>query len=160
MRRNDVVTSFIIPLALVCTITRSSASSVFSDFGGDWRGNGIISLTDGSQEKIRCRAGYGVRGDGNALSIDVNCASDSYRVHIVANAVAQGNTFSGTWQETTRQVSGDVTGRIPAAGEMQASFEVMGGGLQLSARTNGRRQDIVIQSQGTDIRGVTISLKR
>ena len=137
-----------------------SAASVFSGFEGAWRGRGNISLSDGSHEAIRCHGAYGLGGAGNALSVDVNCASDSYRIHIVANVVAQGNIFSGSWQETTRQLGGTVTGRIPTQGEMQASFEAMGGGLQLGARTNGRRQAITIQSQGSDIQGVSISLKR
>lgn len=148
-------------LLMVPAGTSSAASEgVFADFGGNWRGRGTVSLTDGSHEAIRCRAAYGIRSDGDALSVDVNCASDSYRVHIVANVVAQGTSFSGTWQETTRQVGGNVTGSIPAAGEMQASFQAMGGGLQIGARANGRRQAVTIQSQGSDIQGVSITLKR
>lgn len=138
----------------------ASAATVFDGFEGTWRGRGTVSLTDGSREAIRCRAVYGLRGDGNALSVDVNCASDSYRVHIVANAVAQGSALSGSWQETTRQIGGTLTGRVPAYGEMQASFETTGGGLQLGAHTDGRRQAITIEAQGSDIRSVDISLKR
>lgn len=119
-----------------------------------------MSLNDGSREILRCRASYGVRSSGDALSVDMNCKSDSYRVHIVANVVAQGTTLSGSWQETTRHVEGTVTGRIPMPGEMQASFEAMGGGLQLGARTNGSLQAITINSQGSAIQSISLLLKR
>ena len=144
----------------VASASPGDAASVFSGFEGHWRGGGTVSLTDGSREAIRCRATYALRGDGGSLSVDVNCASDSYRVHIAANVVAQGDAFSGNWQETTRQVGGAVTGRIPAPGEMQASFETMGGGIQLGATVRGRRQALTMRSQGSDIQAVDISLSR
>ncbi len=74
--------------------------------------------------------------------------------------VAQGNNFSGTWKETTRQVDGKVTGRVPAPGEFQASLEGTGFGIQLSATTNGKQQAVTIQSQGTDVQTVKISLRK
>lgn len=133
---------------------------MFAGFGGSWRGGGDVTLADGSREAIRCKAAYGVRGDGDALSVDIDCASDSYRVHIIANAVAQGDGFAGSWQETTRGIGGTVTGRVPASGEMRATFETMGGGFQLSARVGGRRQVVEITSQGSDIRAVGIVFTR
>ncbi len=135
------------------------AASAFAGFEGSWRGQGTVSLTDGSREAIRCRALYGVRSD-DALSVDVNCASDSYRVHILANVVAKGNALSGSWQETTRQLGGTVTGRVPKPGELQAAFETMGGGLQLSARVDQRRQVVIMNSQGTDLQAISISFTR
>ena len=88
-------------------------------------------MTDGSQEKIRCKASYSVGPSGEALNINVNCASDSYRVNIISNVVADGTSFSGTWRETTRQADGKVTGRVPAPGELQASLDGTGFGIQL-----------------------------
>ena len=39
-------------------------------------------------------------------------------------------------------------------------LQTVGGGLQLSARTNGKRQAITITSQGSDIQGANITLKK
>lgn len=136
------------------------AASAFAGFAGAWRGTGSIALGDGSREALRCKASYGIRGDGDALSLDVECASDSYRVHIVSDVTAQGRQFSGSWQETTRQAQGTVTGSIPQPGEMQASFVALGVEIQLAARTTGRRQAITLRSQGTDVKGVDLVLKR
>ena len=116
-------------------------------------------MSDGSRESIRCKADYAVSG-GDTLAISVDCASDSYTVKLVSNVVAQGNGFSGTWQETTRQVSGNVTGRMSALGQMEASLEGMGFGIQLAATTNGRQQAVTIRSQGTDVQSVSITLRK
>lgn len=149
-------------LVLGCAVAGSStarAAGPFQAFAGTWKGGGTVSL-NGSQEAIRCKAVYTVAGDGNSLNIDVNCASDATRVNIVSNVVARGDSFSGSWEETTRGISGDVSGRIPEPNTFQASLQTMGGGLQLGARSNGKRQAITITSQGSEIQGASIALKR
>ncbi len=138
----------------------AASAGPFASFAGDWIGGGDINMTDGSREKIRCKATYGVGPSGETLNINVNCASDSYRVNIISNVVAQGNSFSGTWRETTRQVNGDVTGRIPAFGQFQASLQGTGFGLELAATSNGKLQAITINAQGADVQNVKISLRR
>ncbi len=152
-----------LPLAAILAtalLTPASAAGPFAGFSGQWAGTGDIAMSDGSREKIRCKATYSVGPSGDALHIDMNCASDSYRVNIISNVVAEGNNFSGTWKETTRQVDGSVTGRVPAPGEFQASLEGTGFGIQLSATTNGKQQAVTIQSQGTDVQTVKISLRK
>ncbi len=136
------------------------AAGPFAGFDGEWSGNGDIAMTDGSREKIRCKASYSVGPSGEALHISMNCASDSYRVNIISNVVAQGNDFQGTWRETTRQVDGQVTGHVPQPGEFQASLNGTGFSIQLAATSNGRQQAVTIQSQGTDVQTVKISLRR
>ena len=136
------------------------AAGPFAGFAGEWTGGGDIAMTDGSQEKIRCKASYSVGPSGEALNINVNCASDSYRVNIISNVVAQGTSFSGTWRETTRQADGRVTGSIPAPGELQANLDGTGFGIQLAATTNGKQQAVTIQAEGTDVKSVKISLRK
>lgn len=131
----------------------------FAGFAGQWQGLGSIVMSDGSRDSIRCKANYSV-GGGDTLAIAVDCASDSYTVKLVSNVVARGKEFSGTWQETTRQVSGNVTGWMPAAGQMEASLEGMGFGIQLAASTNGKQQAVTIRSQGTDVQNVSITLRK
>ena len=116
-------------------------------------------MADGSHEAIRCKAVYVAGMSGDDLAISVDCASDSYKVSLVSNVAAQGSGFTGTWQETTRQVSGNVTGRV-SAGEMQANLDGVGFAIQLAATTNGRQQAVVIRSQGTDVQSVDITLRK
>jgi len=104
-------------------------------------------------------ATYDSAEGGDTLAIAVNCASDSYKVQLISKVVAQGEGFSGAWQETTREVSGNITGRMPAPGQMEANLEGMGFGIQLAATTNGR-QPVTIRSQGTDVQSVSITLRK
>lgn len=154
--------AFAVPLAglLSSAAAPAFAASPFTGFPGEWTGTGDVTMSDGSRDRIKCKASYSVGPSGEALNINVNCASDSYRVNIISNVVAKGSDFSGTWRETTRQVSGDVTGRVPAAGQYQASLQGTGFGLELAATSNGKIQAITINSQGTDVKTVRISLKR
>ena len=148
-------------VALLCSAAAPAfAAGPFTGFPGEWTGSGDVTMADGSHDRIKCKASYSTGPSGQALNINVNCASDSYRVNIISNVVAQGNQFSGTWRETTRQVSGDVTGRVPGPGEYQASLSGTGFGLELAATSNGKIQAITINAQGTDVQSVKISLRR
>ena len=140
--------------------TPAAAGNLFSSFTGDWTGSGQIVLSDGSQESIRCKASYTTSPSGDRLNIKVNCASDSTRVNIISNVVAQGSSFSGTWRETTRQAQGDVTGSVPVPGQYQATLSGTGFNIELSATAKGNQQAVVIKSQGTDVQSVRISLRR
>ena len=163
MFRHYPLTSIFGRIVFLTAFTVISASALAADplqgFTGTWKGRGTVTVS-GEQEAIRCQARYSPSSDRNALNINVNCASDSYHVNIVSAVVVQGDTFSGSWQETARQLSGDVTGRIPEPNTYQASLETVGGGLQISARSDGRRQSITITSQGSEIQGANIALKK
>ena len=45
-------------------------SGAFAGMAGNWSGGGTITLDDGSTERIRCRATYAVRADGNGHQPD------------------------------------------------------------------------------------------
>ena len=157
-RRRPIVAGAL--LVLLTLSTPASAAGPLAGFAGTWKGGGTVTTTDGGQETIRCRARYAANATGDALTIDVNCASDSYRVNLVSSVTSQDGALSGTWQETTRDIQGDVTGRVPAPNTFQASLQALGGGIEIGARTDGKRQAISIRVQGSDIQGVSISLKK
>lgn len=141
--------------------TASQAATPFAGFSGDWSGGGDIAMTDGSREKIRCRASYSVPPSGEALHVSINCASDSYKVQVVSNIVVDDEgKLSGSWQEKTRQAEGSVSGRVAGAGQIQASLEGTVYGIQLSVNTKGNQQAVAIRAQGTDIESVNITLRR
>ena len=147
-------------IIVVGLVTQVWAAGPFEAFAGSWRGKGRITLVNGSQDSIACKADYVFVGGGNALAITVHCASDGYKVDLLSRVEARGDTFSGSWQETTRQIQGDVTGRIPGPGIMQASLATIGGGIQLGVTPSRERQAIAIQLQGSDIRNVDIDLRK
>lgn len=147
-------------LASLLATTPASAAGSFAGFAGHWRGGGTITMNNGTREKVRCKGTYAVRPDNRALSIDLKCASDSYKVNVVSNVTVQGAGFSGQWQELTRSVQGDVTGSFPGPGQMSATLGGPGFSMGFAARASGNRQSVVLKPEGTDIQSVEIALSR
>jgi hypothetical protein len=54
-------------------------SPPFAGLSGTWTGSGSVSLSDGSKERLRCRATYQVSAGDARLQQSLRCASDSYR---------------------------------------------------------------------------------
>jgi hypothetical protein len=133
----------------------------FARFAGDWRGTGRVVTTDGRAEAIGCRARGDVSEGGASLSQTLVCASASARFDIRFNAVADGGSVTGTWQETTRGVSGGIAGQV-ANGAFEGSVNAGGFGASVTYRSNGRAQSIVIRPNGGagGIVSVEVSLRR
>jgi len=132
--------------------------SAFTGLGGAWSGGGTVSLSDGSTERIRCRANYSVDGEGTTLKQTLRCASDSYKFDLDSDVVSQGGSVSGTWSESSRNINGSLRGR--AIGDRITVFvEAAGFAANLTLTTHGSRQSISINSQG-EIRSVSLALMR
>lgn len=147
--------------AMIASVAQAQTAAPFAGFSGEWSGGGDIAMTDGSREKIRCKASYSVTPSGEGLHVSINCASDSYKVQVVSNIVVDaGGQLSGSWQEKTRQAEGSVTGRIAGPGQIQASLEGTVYGIQMSVNTRGNQQAVAIRAQGTDVQKVDIVMRR
>jgi hypothetical protein len=108
--------------ALMLSVSASPAqtqSGPFAGFDGSWSGNGTVSLSDGTTERVRCRAEYRVVGGGTALKQTLLCASDSYKFDLSSNVRSEGDRIVGTWSEASRNINGDLTG--PAGGVRSTS---------------------------------------
>ena len=133
-------------------------SGPFAGMAGNWSGGGTVTLDDGSSERIRCRATYAVGAGGSGLNQSLTCASDSYRFILSSNVVAQGNSLSGTWSESSRGISGSLEGR-GSSGNFQVVASAPGFTANLSLATRGNKQSVVI-SAGSQFRGASIALTR
>src|SRR5689334_11760631 len=143
--------------ALLLSVSASHAQSrPFAGFDGAWSGNGTISLSDGSSERIRCRASYKVDGSGLGLKQTLRCASDSYRFDLSSDVTSQGDRISGNWSEASRNIVGNLQGKA-GGGKIEVLVEAPGFTASLLMRTNGSKQTIQISSNG-DIRGVSITM--
>ena len=130
-------------------------SGPFAGFAGSWAGHGTVSLSDGSKERIRCRAVYTVVGSGLAQTL--KCASDSYRIDLSSNVTSQGGAdVVGTWSESSRNINGNLQGRA-GGGQIEAFIEAAGFAASLNLTTRGNKQSVKISSKG-DIRDVSISM--
>jgi len=144
--------------ALMLSVTAAHAQSggPFAGFDGAWSGSGTVSLSDGSVERIRCKANYKVDGTGKGLQQSLHCASDSYKFDLSSNVVSNGDRISGNWSEASRNVNGDLQGTA-GGGQIEVFVEANGFAANLTLRTNGNRQTVQISSKG-EIRGVNITM--
>jgi hypothetical protein len=139
---------------MVSTSASHAQSHPFVGFDGAWSGNGTVSLSDGSSERIRCRAEYKV--DGMVLKQTLRCASDSYKFDLSSDVKSEGDHVTGNWTETNRNISGSVLGTA-GGGKIDVAVEAVGFSASLSLHTAGNKQTIQISSKG-DIRGVNITM--
>jgi hypothetical protein len=144
-------------VALMLTVTAGHAQSgPFAGFNGAWSGNGTVALSDGTTERIRCKADYKVDGTGLGLKQSLNCASDSYKFELSSNVTSQGDRITGSWSEASRNIFGNLQGTA-GGGQIQVFVEASGFAANLTLRTNGNKQTVQISSKG-EIRDVTITM--
>ena len=143
--------------ALLLSMSASQAQSgPFASFDGTWSGNGTVALSDGTTERIRCKADYKVNGSGLGLKQNLHCASDSYKFDLSSDVTSQGDRISGNWSEASRNIFGNLQGTA-GGGQIDVFVEASGFAANLTLRTNGTKQTVQISSKG-EIRGVTITM--
>ena len=152
----------LLPAAAILFAASLSSPSVhaqsgpFAGLAGNWSGGGSVTLDDGSKERLRCRASYAV--SGASMTMTLTCASDSYKFVLSANVVDQGGAVTGTWSESTRNISGTLQGR-GAGGSFDVVASTAGFNGNISLRTAGAKQSIGIRAD-SQFRAAAISLSR
>jgi hypothetical protein len=145
--------------ALMLSVSAGNAKSgPFAGFDGSWSGGGTVSLSDGTIERIRCKASYKIDGGGSGLQQSLHCASDSYKFDLSSNVTSQGNNITGTWSEASRNLNGNLQGKA-GGGTIDVFVEAAGFAATLNLTTRGNRQSVSISSKG-EIRGVSINMVR
>jgi len=143
--------------ALLVSVAASHAQSgPFAGLGGSWTGNGTVELSDGTTERIRCKADYKVNDTGLGLKQTLRCASDSYKFDLTSDVTSQGERISGNWSEASRNVFGNLQGTA-GGGRIEVFVEAAGFAASLLVNTNGKKQTVQISSKG-EIRGVNITM--
>ncbi len=143
---------------LVAASAAQAQSAPFAGLNGNWSGTGTVTLSDGTNERIRCRAHYVVDSSGLQLKQSLRCASDSYKFELSSNVVSQGGRVTGSWSEASRNINGDLQGTA-SGGDIEVFVQANGFAAQLYLNTKGNRQNVSISSKG-EIRGVSITLAR
>ena len=133
-------------------------SGPFAGFDGAWSGTGTVALSDGTTERIRCKADYKVNGSGMALKQSLRCASDSYKFDLSSDVTSNGGRISGNWSEASRNIFGNLQGTA-GGGQIEVFVEANGFAANLTLRTTGNKQTVQINSKG-EIRGVNITMVR
>jgi hypothetical protein len=139
--------------------TAHAAVTPFAAMAGTWSGGGILQSSDGTQERLRCRAGYDVGEVGAELRINLRCASPSYNFDLTSQVQYRGGAISGSWSEASRNASGTISGRA-RGGQIEASATGQNFSAELSLSTRGNRQLVSLRPRGTNITAVSLELNR
>jgi hypothetical protein len=137
-----------------------ASAGAFTALQGNWSGGGTISMQNGTHERIRCKATYDVSPPGDSLTQTLRCASDSYKFNVDSTVTENGGTISGSWTETTRNVTGSVSGQVSGS-VIEVLVTGVGFSAGISLATRGSAQAVAIRPSGdTDVVGVTVSLHK
>jgi hypothetical protein len=158
MTKLGLTTIVVAALLTASALYGNAAPAPFAGLHGAWSGSGSISLSDGSKERLRCKASYHASEGGIRLQQSLRCASDSYKFELVSDLTSQGGTIAGSWSEASRGVSGSLVGRA-SGGTINAVADAPGFTANLSVSTNGNRQSFSLQSE-SDIRSVNLQMVR
>jgi len=115
----------------------------FARLAGSWRGGGTAVLDDGSTERLRCRANYGV--GGSTMRMVLYCASDSYKLSFSANLESDGRSIGGDWSEASHGLSGSLRGR-GSGNSFHAVAQGAGFNASISLSVSGARQQVTMRS--------------
>jgi hypothetical protein len=136
-----------------------AASNPFAGLSGSWSGAGTVTLSGGANERIRCRATYVVGNGGSQLQQNLRCASDSFSFELRSDVNHNAGQISGIWNELTRNVGGNVSGRA-SSGRIQALVDGPAFAASLALTMQGDRQSVLIRSDSTAVTQVSITLNR
>lgn len=126
---------------------------------GSWTGSGTARFESGQGERLTCRGHYTVKDGGAGIGLALRCASSSARIDLRSLLNYQGGRVSGSWEERTFNASGGVAGRA-SSGKM--TLVISGGGLagSMSVSFSGSSQSVSINTSGSSLKAVSISLRR
>src|SRR5260221_1724448 len=132
--------------ALVLSVSVSHAQAgPFTGFNGSWSGNGTVALSDGTTERIRCKASYNVNSTGLGLKQTLRCASDSYKFDLSTDVTSQGNRISGNWSEASRNIFGTLQGTA-GGGPLQGVVEASGIVAAVTFRATRQQQNAALRA--------------
>ena len=134
----------------------AQAGGPYAGMAGKWAGGGTVTLDDGSNERIRCRAVYDVAGA--KMDMSLTCASDAYKFNLTASVVDQGGAIVGQWSETSRGITGSLSGR-GGGGNFQVTAVTAGFNANIALRTTGNKQSVSIRADSV-FRGANIALSK
>jgi hypothetical protein len=138
------------------SMSYAQSSGPYAGMAGNWTGGGTVTLDDGSNERIRCRASYQVTGPN--MSMSLTCASDAYKFNLMANVIDQGGAIVGQWSEASRGITGSLQGR-GGGGNFQVTAVTAGFNANIALRTTGNKQSVSIRAD-SQFRAANISLSK
>lgn len=148
-------------LASPASIEASSAQGVnpLSKLAGSWSGSGTAHFKGGQSERLTCRGHYTVKDGGAGIGIALRCASSSAKIDLRSLLNYQAGRVSGSWEERTFNAAGGVSGRA-SNGSMRLAIGGSGLSGSMSVSFSDSSQSVSINTSGTDLKVVSISMRR
>ena len=147
-----------IPLMAILAAPAHAQQS-FESVAGSWSGAGMMKPSDGPRERVRCKADYTPKNNGQSLKLSLRCASDAYKMNLSANIDQNGTDLSGNWFESQYRQGGKISGKN-VNGVIEAKVEGETITALLNVQTKGNRQTFAMESPGAWISQVSVDLVR
>ena len=147
------------PLMAILAAPAYAQQQSFDSVAGSWSGGGMMKPSDGPRERVRCRADYVPKNNGQSVKLSLRCASDAYKMDLSANIDQNGTDLSGNWFESQYRQGGKVSGKN-VNGVIEARVEGDTITALLTVKTKGNHQLFVMESPGAWISEVSIDLSR
>lgn len=146
-------------IAASLVLTPTIARATLDEFAGPWSGIGSMNLSDGSQERIRCKASYIVKHSSKSFTFALRCASDAYKMLFSAEIEQEGTTLSGNWFESEYRQGGKLYG-TSSDGLIEARIEGNTVAALVTIRTKANHQWFLLQAPGAWASEVAVELDR
>jgi hypothetical protein len=141
------------------TLSVSYAATSFDNLEGGWSGSGSMKPKDGAWERVRCKVAYNVTKPDKAISLDLRCASDAYKMSLSANIEQNGTQLSGNWFEHEYRQGGKISG-TNSDGVIEARIEGETVAALVTIKTKGNHQSFVMNAPGSWLSQVAIELNK
>ena len=138
----------------------ASAQTPFEIVKGSWGGGGSLTLAEGKRENLSCNAYYTSSGGGHNLGVALRCAGQTSKFELRSHLQYDGGKVSGSWEERTFNASGNTSGTLNP-GSMRLNFHGgISGNMSVSFSAASQSISIKIDTGGSAVAGVRISLRR
>lgn len=149
----------VIALAVAGAPGATANSDLFQSLKGRWSGTGAIKFSNGDRERLVCRVTYFTSSGATKLAQTIRCASEGFIIEVKSNFKARGSRVSGSWKETTANISGSISGKSSDTG-LRLAIRGTNFTSSMVIRKNGTRQSVSISSKGGRVASVSMNLRK
>ncbi|MCG6858665.1 MAG: hypothetical protein LJE67_11440 [Salaquimonas sp.] len=147
-------------LAIVALSAAGSAAeptiNPFSQLIGKWGGGGIMTMDDGTKERIACDADYS--GNSIQLRLSIRCKSGERDIRMSARLSSNAGHLLGFWEEKYFNAAGSIAG-VATANKLDFTVSGNVNGKML-VNYSRARQNVSITTKAVPLRSLKIDLKR
>jgi len=158
MSRFQMFARILMALLFVSMISLPASAGVFDSFAGTWRGTGKVFLKDGRRESMSCKIKSIIEVNGSRAYHIVKCKSDSKKIKVRINLIANNLNISGNWS-----ASGSVEGEVWGIAKGKAlNLQLGGHGITASLKLTANKctQKMSLNGEIGKVRKITVQLKK